>query len=109
MGLGRGTGRRDAAGELTSRVPAIGATASRSRGMGSPDAYVDIDGDTIIVGAAFAFFAATIRIRVNAPQQWVERKASIIHLPADGEGLRHYTVTVDESGTVVVDLRTPPG
>ena len=52
---------------------------------------------TIIVGAAFAFFAATIRIRVNAPQQWVERKASIIHLPAEGEG-RIWALRAQEGG-----------
>ena len=40
----------------------------------------------LIVGSAFALFAATVRIRVRAPQQWVERKASIIHLPSGGEG-----------------------
>ena len=40
----------------------------------------------LITGGAFVLFAATVRIRVSAPQQWVERKASIIHLPAGGEG-----------------------
>lgn len=40
----------------------------------------------LITFGGFALFAATVRIRVSAPQQWVERKASIIHLPADGEG-----------------------
>ena len=40
----------------------------------------------LITGGAFVLFAATVRIRVSAPQQWVERKASIIHLPTGGEG-----------------------
>lgn len=40
----------------------------------------------LITSGAFALFAATVRIRVSAPQQWVERKASIIHLPTDGDG-----------------------
>lgn len=52
---------------------------------------------TIIVAAGFAFFAATVRIRVSAPQQWVERKASIIHLPADGEG-RMWALRAQEGG-----------
>ncbi len=40
----------------------------------------------LITIGAFAFFGATIRIHVSAPQQWVERKASIIHLADDAEG-----------------------
>lgn len=40
----------------------------------------------LITGGVFSLFAATVQIRVSAPQQWVERKASIIHLPNDGEG-----------------------
>jgi len=40
----------------------------------------------LITAGAFAFFAATVRIRVSAPQQWIERKASIIHLPSGGDG-----------------------
>lgn len=40
----------------------------------------------LITGGAFSLFAATVRIRVSAPQQWVERKASIIHLANAGEG-----------------------
>lgn len=40
----------------------------------------------IITAGVFVFFAATVRIRVSAPQQWVERKASVIHLPEGGEG-----------------------
>lgn len=52
---------------------------------------------TIIVAAVFAFFAATLRIRVNAPQQWVERKASIMHLPAEGEG-RIWALRAQEGG-----------
>ena len=51
----------------------------------------------IIVAAGFAFFAATVRIRVSAPQQWVERKASIIHLPTDGEG-RMWALRAQEGG-----------
>jgi hypothetical protein len=40
----------------------------------------------LITGGLFALFATTVRIRVSAPQQWMEKKASIIHLPADGAG-----------------------
>lgn len=40
----------------------------------------------LIVLGLFSLFAATVRIRVSAPQQWVEKKASIIHLTSGGEG-----------------------
>ncbi|MBX3740520.1 MAG: hypothetical protein KF712_05985 [Akkermansiaceae bacterium] len=51
----------------------------------------------LITGGLFALFAATVRIRVSAPQQWVEKKASIIHLPADGAG-RMWAQRAQESG-----------
>lgn len=51
----------------------------------------------IITGGLFAFFAATLRIRVSAPRQWVEKKASIIHLPADGSG-RVWALRAQEGG-----------
>ncbi|RYD32436.1 MAG: hypothetical protein EOP87_12825 [Verrucomicrobiaceae bacterium] len=51
----------------------------------------------VITGGLFALFAATVRIRVSAPQQWVERKASIIHLPADGAG-RVWALRAQEGG-----------
>ncbi len=51
----------------------------------------------LITGGLFALFAATVRIRVSAPQQWVERKASIIHLPADGSG-RIWALRAQEGG-----------
>lgn len=51
----------------------------------------------IITSGMFALFAATVRIRVSAPQQWVERKASIIHLPADGAG-RIWALRAQEGG-----------
>lgn len=40
----------------------------------------------IISGGLFALFGATVRIQVSAPQQWVEKKASLIQLPADETG-----------------------
>lgn len=40
----------------------------------------------LITTGLFVLFAATVRIRVSAPQQWIERKASIIHLPSGGDG-----------------------
>jgi len=51
----------------------------------------------IITGGLFALFAATVRIRVSAPQQWVEKKASLIHLPADGAG-RIWALRAQEGG-----------
>jgi|GEM_PF-757628 len=51
----------------------------------------------LITGGLFALFAATVRIRVSAPQQWVERKASVIHLPADGAG-RMWALRAQEGG-----------
>ncbi|WAC19822.1 hypothetical protein OVA24_00325 [Luteolibacter sp. SL250] len=51
----------------------------------------------LITGGLFALFAATVRIRVSAPQQWVEKKASIIHLPADGAG-RTWALRAQEGG-----------
>jgi hypothetical protein len=40
----------------------------------------------LITAGVFVFFGATLRIRVSAPQQWIERKASIIYLASGGEG-----------------------
>lgn len=40
----------------------------------------------LVTAGAFSLFAATVRVRVSAPQQWIERKASIIHLPSVGDG-----------------------
>lgn len=51
----------------------------------------------LITAGAFAFFAAAVRIRVNAPQQWIERKASVIQLPADGDGAL-WRLRAQESG-----------
>ncbi len=39
----------------------------------------------LIVSGIFFLFAATVRVRVDAPQQWVEKKASIIHFADKGE------------------------
>ena len=40
----------------------------------------------LMVTGMFSLFAVTVHIRVSAPQQWVEKKASIIHLTSAGEG-----------------------
>jgi hypothetical protein len=51
----------------------------------------------VLTGGAFAFFAATVKIHVSAPQQWVERKASIIHLSSEGEG-KMWALRAQEGG-----------
>ncbi len=51
----------------------------------------------LITFGVFSLFAATVRIRVSAPQQWVERKASIIHLPGGEEG-KMWALRAQEGG-----------
>ncbi|HVJ46093.1 MAG TPA: hypothetical protein VM511_06885 [Luteolibacter sp.] len=51
----------------------------------------------LITAGLFAIFAATVRIRVSAPQQCIERKASFIHLPSGGDGAL-WTLRAQEGG-----------
>jgi hypothetical protein len=111
--LGDDTFRAGSAGPLSRAVGEDGPLLFSDVASGERDIYLQHTGDDPNVGW-LAFDAREIdasrdcTLVWSAEQNLFEDPCDGSTVPADGEGLRHYTVTVDDSGTVVVDLRTPP-
>lgn len=51
----------------------------------------------VVVSAGFLFFSFAVRVRVSAPREWEERKASILYLPQSEDG-RRWALLAQESG-----------